>query len=79
MKDSGQDLDPSLCKIIKSLQEVSVLSFSRKHLDDCLKSSKSDMVSMASYRLVSQMLFQTETVNSVGVYISGRGGNHPEV
>lgn len=79
MKDSGQDLDPSLCKI-KFLQKVSVLSFSRKRLGDCLKCSKSDMVSMASYRLVSQMIFQTETVNSVGcIFQEGEGGNHQEV
>lgn len=67
VKDSGQDLDPELKKIIsKPLQEVRVLSSLKKHLGHCLRSSKFYMESMANFRLRSQMLFQTETMKCMG-------------
>lgn len=55
--------------ISKSLQEVRVLSSLKKHLGHCLRSSKFYVESMASFRLRSQMLFQTETIKRTG-------GNH---
>lgn len=72
VKDSGQELDPSLWKIItKSLQEVRVLSSFKKHLGHYLRSSKFYMEYMASFRLRSQMIFQTETIKCMGEIIFG--------